>query len=290
MMTTPLRIAAAACALAFAAPALADNADGPISFDAPDPALDAAVDACLETEGVSLLSEYNSICYNSAIFPEQFLKLSNLPEAERIIITSPGGNVATARMMSRILDGREEPIVIAGQCMSACAMVILPGADRLQIHRTAHIAVHGIAMMGFDDWFGWLKAGEAPSKTDRMMAGLGYNLSYTMHKSGKSHMADHLEGQHVDPDYMDIISARMQADAESHPCRVSTYEYWGMIDAAHLTRYLGDRIEHMEKFDQTWNEPGRTMYRDITVPIAEQTYIFKKAYEDATCTDNPTQP
>ena len=52
--------------------------------------------------------------------------------------------MATARGMSTILDRRNEPAVIAGPCMSACAMVILPGLDQVHIHHTAHIGIHGI--------------------------------------------------------------------------------------------------------------------------------------------------
>ena len=265
--------------------AAAQAADHGAGFDAPDEALDRAVQACLAREGVSYLSDVDSICYNEAIFPAQFLQLADLPEAERIIITSPGGNVATARIMSTILDARSEPLVIAGQCMSACAMVILPGADDLQIHRSAHIAVHGIAMMGFDDWFGWLKQDAAPSSTDRMLAGVGYNLGYTMHHSGKDHMIRHLEGQDVDRAYIDSVSERMQADAVTHPCRVKTHQYWGMIDAAHLRRYLGDRISHMERFDQSWPEDGRTLFRDRTIAVSDQTYIFDRDYEAAGCAE-----
>lgn len=70
------------------------------SFTAPDPALDRLVDECLETEGVNILNDSDVICYNAAIFPEQFLQLADMPPASKIIITSPGGNVATARIMS----------------------------------------------------------------------------------------------------------------------------------------------------------------------------------------------
>ena len=104
------------------------SAQDSITFDRPDPETDRLVEQCLETDGVNVLEGTDVICYNSAIFPEQFLKLNGLPEASRIIITSPGGNVATARGMSTILDTRAEPVVIAGQCMSACAMVILPAS------------------------------------------------------------------------------------------------------------------------------------------------------------------
>ncbi|MEO1408038.1 MAG: hypothetical protein AAFV54_16345, partial [Pseudomonadota bacterium] len=128
------------------------NAQETFAFDRPDPETDQLVERCLEADGVSMLEGTDVICYNAAIFPEQFLKLNSLPAASRIIITSPGGNVATARGMSTILDNRGEPAVIAGQCMSACAMVILPGLDEVHIHNSAHISVHGITMMDFRTW------------------------------------------------------------------------------------------------------------------------------------------
>lgn len=257
--------------------------DTEAAFDDPDLALDALVQECLDTEGVGFLSDDASICYNAAIFPAEFLQLADMRPAERIIITSPGGNVATARMMSRILDERDEPIVIAGQCMSACAMVLVPGADTLLIHRSAHIAVHGIAMMNFADWFGWLKGDQKPSYTDAMVAGLGYNLAYTMHKSGKDHITGHLEGQKVDRAYIDAVSRRMLHDARNWPCRVDPKDYWGMLDAAHLRTFLGDRIVHMERFAQSWDDPANTVYNDVTVPISAMTYIFDETYEEAGC-------
>lgn len=277
-------LAAIAAALGIAyTPLAAAQSDG---FDSPDPALDAEVEACLEADGVSVLPDTETICYNAAIFPGQFLQLADMAPADRIIITSPGGNVATARMMSRILDDRGEPVVIAGQCMSACAMVILPGADDISIHRSAHIAVHGIVMMGFRDWFGWLKNGKAPSTGDNVAASMGYNFAYTMHKSGQDHMVDHLEGQNIDKDYIQIISDRMFEDALTSECRVDPVNYWGMIDAGHLRRFLGDRITHMEAFAQDWDDPANTVYKDVTIPIAPQTYIFEHEFEEAVCPED----
>lgn len=260
--------------------ALGDDIDLPVEFDENDPALDPLVEACLGMEGVGFIEGTEVICYNAAIYPAEFLKLADLPPAEQIIISSPGGNVATARVMSRILDERAEPVTIAGQCMSACAMVLLPGIDDLRIDNTAHIAVHGIAMMGFADWYGWLKDDEKPSGTDTMLAGLGYNFGYTMHKSGTDHMVAHLKGQHVDQDYIDLISERMHAEALDHECRVQPDHYWGMVDAAHVMTWLGDRVTHMERFIQSWDDPANNIYKDITTPISPVTYIFDKDYQD----------
>lgn len=267
-----------ACALA---PVM--QAQGASPFDRPDPQTDRLVEQCLETDGVTMLEGTDVICYNAAIFPEQFLKLNALPEASRIIITSPGGNVATARGMSTILDNRGEPAVIAGQCMSACAMVILPGLDEIHIHHSAHIAVHGITMMDYRTWWGWLKDDAPPTPIALMSAQLGYDFSYVMHRSGADHMRDHLDGQDVDVRYIEQVSDRMQDAALEHDCRVDPKDYWGMLDAGHLRDFLGDRVSRMEAFAQSWDDPNNHVYKSITEPIAAQTYIFKDDLADADC-------
>jgi len=252
-------------------------------FDRPDPETDRLVAQCLETDGVNMLEGSDVICYNSAIFPEQFLKLNALPEASRIIITSPGGNVATARGMSTILDARSEPVVIAGQCMSACAMVILPGLDQVHIHHTAHIAVHGITMMDYRTWWGWLKEGAAPTAMALMAAQLGYDFGYVLHRSGMDHMTDHLEGQKVEVGYIQEVSDRMYDAALLHDCRVDPKDYWGMLDAGHIQDFLSDRVTRMEAFAQSFDDPNNQLFKTIAQPISDQTYIFKSDLKDADC-------
>lgn len=259
------------------------SAQNGAKYDTSDPETDLLVERCLETEGVSMLEDTDVICYNAAIFPEQFLKLNSLPPASRIIITSPGGNVATARGMSTILDNRSEPVVIAGQCMSACAMVILPGLDQVHIHHTAHIAVHGITMMDFRTWWGWQKDGATPPPMALIAAQMGYDFGYVLHNSGMNHMRDHLEGQDVDIAYIQTISDKMLDAALEFDCRVDPKDYWGMLDTAHLETYLGDRITRLEAFAQNWGDPNNRWYKDITNPISDQTYIFHNKLEETDC-------
>ncbi len=263
--------------------AFAASAQDELVFDRSDPETDRLVAECLETEGVNMLEGSDVICYNSAIFPEQFLKLNALPEASRIIITSPGGNVATARGMSTILDARAEPVVIAGQCMSACAMVILPGLDQVHIHHTAHIAVHGITMMDYRTWWGWLKEDAAPTPMALMAAQLGYDFGYILHRSGMDHMTDHLDGQKVDLGYIQEISDRMYDAALLYDCRVDPKDYWGMLDAGHIQEFLSDRVARMEVFAQSFDDPNNRLFKNIAQPISDQTYIFKSDLKDAYC-------
>ncbi len=259
------------------------TAQATIDFDRSDTETDRLVEQCLDTDGVSMLEGTDVICYNAAIFPEQFLKLNALPEASRIIITSPGGNVATARGMSTILDDRGEPAVIAGQCMSACAMVILPGLDEVHIHNSAHISVHGITMMDFRTWWGWQKDDATPPPMALMAAQLGYDFGFMMHRSGAQHMEDHLKGQGVELGYIQDISDQMLGAAIEHDCRVDPKDYWGMLDADHITTYLGDRIIRMEAFAQSWDDPNNKVYKKITDPIAPQTYIFNSTLSKTDC-------
>lgn len=259
------------------------TAQSSMTFDRPDAETDRLVERCLDTDGVSMLEGTDVICYNAAIFPEQFLKLNALPSASRIIITSPGGNVATARGMSTILDDRREPAIIAGQCMSACAMVILPGLDEVHIHNSAHISVHGITMMDFRTWWGWQKEDATPPPMALMAAQLGYDFGFMMHRSGAQHMEDHLEGQDVDLGYIQKISDQMLDAALEHDCRVDPKDYWGMMDADHIYDFLGDRIIRMEAFAQSWDDPNNRVYKSATEPIAPQTYIFKSTLANADC-------
>ena len=261
------------------------EAAGQIEYDAPDPVLDQAVTRCLNTEGVTFFETDRTLCYNAAIFPEQFLKLNELPAAQRVILTSPGGNVATARLMSRILQLRGEPVIIAGQCMSACAMVLLPGLKQVGIHRSAHLAVHGITMMDYPTWFGWLRDGAAPSRINLVTAQLGYDFDYMLHLSGRDHMRDHLTSVAVDLGFIQTVSRRMEKDAADWPCRLDPKEYWGMLDAQHLKTYLGDRLTRLESFAGHWDDPGNRIYREITQPLGAQTYVFKGDLQTAGCAD-----
>jgi len=260
------------------------HSESDLAFDPSDAEMDRLVDLCLDQPGIGMIEGSDVLCYNEAIFPEQFLALNDYPPVSRIIITSPGGNVATARLMSTILDNRDEPVTIAGPCMSACAMMILPGLDDVWIHHTAHIAVHGIAMMPHSIWWGWLKDDAKPPARAKLMAQLGYDFAYTMHDSGRGHMVGHLEGQDVAMDYIQIVSDSMLDDGRSHDCRVDPKDYWGMLDAEHLKTWLGDRITRMEAFAQSWDDPNNLYYTATSQPIGEKTYIFNRDYADAGCT------
>lgn len=282
-MTRLNRLHSLVAALGLCMMALSASAED-IEFDDPAPEIDRLVKQCMDLSGVGMIPETDVICYNAAIFPEEFLKLNSLPEASRIIITSPGGNVATARGMSGILDRRAEPVTIAGPCMSACAMVILPGVDDLHIHRTAHIAIHGITMIPFNRWWGWLKDDAEPSALGIFLAQSGYDFKFAMHSGGTSHMREHLSDQGVDEDYINVMSDLMEEDARAFDaCRVEVKDYWGIVDADIVRTYLGDRVTRMEAFVQSWNDPQNEGYQRWGQPLSERTYIMRDDFREEGC-------
>jgi len=56
-----------------------------------------------------------------------------------------------------------------------------------------------------------------------------------------------------------------------------------MMDADHITDFLGDRIIRMEAFAQSWDDPNNKVYKSVTEPIAPQTYIFRSALSSSDC-------
>lgn len=264
----------------------ASFAQGELQFDEPVPEIDALVEDCFDQKGVAFLPDTDVICYNAAIFPEEFLKLNTLGPASRIIITSPGGNVLTARGMTTILDERAEPVTIAGMCMSACAMVILPALDDIHIHRTALIAVHGITMMPFKRWWGWHKNDEKPSVFAILRAQNGYDFGFAMHSSLTSHMRGHLNAQNIDIGYIQEVSDAMEDDARAWTaCRVDPKNYWGIITPEHAKKYLGDALTRIEPFVTNWSDPQNRKYRGWGHNIAERTFILNNDFKEGNCGD-----
>ena len=148
----------------------------------------------------------------------------------------------------------------------------------------AHIAVHGITMIPYGRWWGWLKDDADPSAMNIVVAQAGYDFKFAMHSSGTSQMREHLEGQNIDIGFIQEVSDRMEADARAFTnCRVDVKDYWGILDAAYLRKYLGDHVTGMEAFVQSWADPVNAGYQQWGQPVADQTYIMNKPYRKAGC-------
>jgi len=260
---------------AFASPEIASKAE-----------IDTLVEDCLSAKGVRLIGPAEDVaCYNGAIFPKQFLKLADMPETRLTVITSPGGNIATARIMSGILDQRGDPVVIAGQCASACAMVILPGVDRVYIHNTAHLAIHGITNFTRADFSKWRAAQGSGLGNNSILAALSGDPEYSYYQSAMGHLTGHLSNHGVDQGYANGIADQMHAQASRYACKLKPDNYWGLLDAAYVRTFLGDRLIEMEDFVESYDDPRFEEWRNVSHDLGGNTYVFTRDYEASNCAE-----
>ncbi|MEM9226257.1 MAG: hypothetical protein AAGA24_07045, partial [Pseudomonadota bacterium] len=150
---------------------------------------------------------------------------------------------------------------------------------------SAHIAVHGIVMMPFATWWGWLRGDEKPGAMAAMLAQVGYDFSFSLYASGRDHVVDHLAAHDVDMGYIQSVSDLMTAAAETHPCRVDPNAYWGMLDPEHITRWLAPRVQTPRGFASTLDDPVNRYFVEDVTAIGPRTYIFNHDYESAVCAD-----
>ena len=260
------------------------------SFDDHDPAIDHLVEECLEEEGVRLIGEDDDVtCYNAAIFPSTFLEFNQLPETQLTVISSPGGHVITARLMATALDIRGGRVVIAGQCASACAMMLTPAINDLHIHRSAHFAIHGITTMTGEEFGKWEKKRRTRIYGDNrprgfmegLSRGLGFSGGY--YAGGRDQFEGHLKGQGIDAQYQNRISAVMLEEAEAHECIYPPGDYWGLLDADYLDEFLGDQISVMEDFVQSYDHDGFEEMRALSKRIGKNTYVFQHTISKGGC-------
>jgi len=274
----------ALCLAFMAVSGLRAAAQSNVKFDDGLPQIDRQVSECLRQKGIAFLPRTDVVCYNAMIFADDLKLLKKLPKASRIIFTSSGGNMLVARQMHEELKRRGTPITIAGPCLSSCAMLIIPGLNRLHIHKTALIASHGITNLGFDDWYVWRHRGERPSVLRRASASMGIDDDYMFYRSASIHMERHLKSVGVDMGYINRISDVMARDALRYrACRVRPADYWTIITPEHLRSYLGSSIERMEPFVRSWSDPLNRAYTHIGVPISDQTYIMHEEYASTGC-------
>lgn len=259
------------------------------SFASPDPNVDALVEECIDETGVRMIGkEDNVACFNDAIFPGSFFKFNALPASELTVITSPGGHVVTARIMSAVLDQRGGRVVIADQCASACAMMLTPAIEDLHIHRTAHFAIHGITILEHEEFGKWeeqrnarRRLGARSGFMQGLALGLGFSSGY--YSGGRDQFSGHLKGQGIDAEYQTKIGERMLKEAEDYRCLYPPGDYWGLLDAEYLRTYLDDQISVMEDFVQTYDHPEFEDMRDVTKRIGNRTYIFEHSLGKGGC-------
>ena len=78
------------------------------------------------------------------------LVAENGPDADVVLVTSAGGQAGYGMQLGQLLGQYKLPIVIAGECSSACAEFLMPSANYVIILGQPRIAFHGNPLISRD--------------------------------------------------------------------------------------------------------------------------------------------
>ncbi len=274
-------------AMVWAGAARADSSLDVLDAGLTGPDAEAAVAECLEQprETVAMLADGRTVCWTAGIFPVHMLALVNLlPEAERIVFSSRGGNVLTAITLANYLDDLDVPVIIAGQCVSACASVVVPGLRRARIHRSAFLVIHGITSFDgrtfMDDYRE--RKGLADDGRDAVMAELMVPNAWNYYRVQWPRSVAFLNDRGIDPEYMGNAEARMIRAKAQLGCPLELFDYFAVLSPEHVRAYLGGRLAIIDDFATQWDAPGvgetMPMLRKID---GEDVLVYRRAMEAA---------
>jgi hypothetical protein len=238
------------------------------------PAAEVAVEACLAGDGeiVEMLSDGESICWRSGIFPLQFLKLGELvPDAKRMVLSSRGGNVLTAITMANYLRGAELPVIIAGECVSACASVITPGLEGGRIHESAFFLVHGITSYDARTFladFRARKGADDESAADSFVTGLMMPNAWNYYSVQWPRTVGFLEKRGIPVSYMTEPETRMKAAKDTLGCPLELFDYFALLERGHVLAHVGARFAVVDDFADDWSDDRLSKYREALTPIS----------------------
>lgn len=258
----------------------------PLSKATPSEALigaaaEAAVQECLAGEGeaVELLSDGESVCWRSAIFPLEFLKLGEfMPDAKRLVLTSRGGNVLTAITMANYLRESGVPVIIAGQCVSACASVIAPGLMGGRIHESAFFLVHGITSFDADTFLADFKARKSDGDTsDAFVVGFMMPNAWNYYSVQWPRTVGFLEKRDIPVSYMEEPEARMIAAKDELGCPLELMDYFALLPRDHVVSHIGERFDEVDAFAGDWDDPRLDRFRDSLEPVGDEGVVVYKA-------------
>jgi hypothetical protein len=88
----------------------------------------------------------DTILFTGQINPRsaaQFLQLLQQPGARRLVISSPGGNVAAALDMAEAIHAHQLDLDVPSACFSSCANYIFPAARRKTLGAPGVVGWHG---------------------------------------------------------------------------------------------------------------------------------------------------
>ena len=117
------------------------------------------------------------------------------------------------------------------------------------------------------------------------MAGFsrGFGFSNRYYAGSRDQFEGHLKGQGIDEDFQLKIGELMLEEAKDHTCLYPPGDYWGLLDAGYLRKYLGDQISVMEDFVQSYDHPGFGKMRAVSKRIGANTYVFNHTLSRGGC-------
>jgi|GEM_PF-3178101 len=239
------------------------------------PDAEAAVEACLSGEGetVEMLSDGESICWRSGIFPLEFLKLGEfMPNAKRLVLTSRGGNVLTAITMANYLRGQEMPVIIAGPCISACASVITPGLEGGRIHESAFFMIHGITSYDAETFladFRARKGADDASAADSFVTGFMMPNAWNYYSVQWPRTVGFLEKRDIPVSYMTEPEERMKAAKHALGCPLELFDYFALLRRDHVLEHVGERFAIVDDFAEEWSDARIGAYAEVLKPISD---------------------
>lgn len=235
-------------------------------------AAEKAVEACISgsDETVELLSDGETVCWRSGIFPLQFLKLGEfMPDAKRVVFSSRGGNVLTAITMVNYLNEVDVPVIIAGPCVSACASVIAPGLDGGRIHESAYFLVHGITSFDAETFLADFQSRKSPEDSaDAFLVGLMMPNAWNYYRVQWPRTVGFLEKRGIPVSYMEEPEARMIAAKDALGCPLELMDYFAVLSRDHVLEHIGERFDVVDEFAGDWTDDRFDRLRGSLVPVS----------------------
>jgi hypothetical protein len=100
------------------------------------------------TRPIALSDDRTILCFDGAIFDQDFSPIERLKENGLFVVRSPGGSAATAIAVANLLRAKNPVVVVYDYCVSACAHYLLIATDQTVVRKSTIVAWH--FMRGFE--------------------------------------------------------------------------------------------------------------------------------------------
>jgi hypothetical protein len=107
-------------------------------------AYESAVEYCRGnvTRPIALSDDRTILCFDGAIFDQDFSPIERLKENGLFVVRSFGGSTATAIAVANLLRDKNAIVVVYDYCVSACAHYLLIATDQSFVRKSTIVAWH----------------------------------------------------------------------------------------------------------------------------------------------------